>query len=132
MQHNAQECIKMRYVRNYTDLRKKLHGTLKRRRGRGWRRPPRGSSGCRRRAASRAYKCATSAGPPTPRAAAAAAAANDAATATAAAAAAAAAATTTNSGARVPTIELLESSLLDILVAFATKWDGGMKKRWIQ
>ena len=25
MQQNAQECIKMRYVRNYTDLRKKLH-----------------------------------------------------------------------------------------------------------
>ena len=25
MQHNAQECNKMRYVRNYTDLRKKLH-----------------------------------------------------------------------------------------------------------
>ena len=70
------------------------------------------------------YKCATSAGPPLPRAAAAA--TDDAATATAAAAAA-----TTTSGARVLTIDLLESSLLDILVAFATKWDGGMKKRWI-
>ena len=52
--------------------------------------------------------------PSTPRAAAAAA-ADDAATATAAAAA----------------IELLRSELIDILVAFSTTWDGGMKKRWI-
>jgi hypothetical protein len=69
------------------------------------------------------FKCASSAGLPTTPSA------DDAATAADAAAAAAAAAAAPGGG--VLTNEMLGSAAIDNLVAFATTWDGGMKKRWI-